>query len=961
MNHKPFLPLAFWIFLTAVHSALAQPVVLISTNAVWRYLDDGSDQASAWRDPGFNDSSWASGAAPLGYGLSSITTTQATGRVTYYHRLAFKVTEPRAFSNLVLRLRRDDGAVVYLNDLELFRSNMDEGPVDFRTLASISTTGPNQLRYYTNNLLPERLVAGTNVMAVEIHQAGTNSIDAAFGLELVGEPDTTPPTIALASPTSGATYVVGDSIAISAFASDESDIARVEFYVDNQPLATVSSVPYAATLGNVRYGTHTLTAIAQDQAGLRATSAPVNLRVTLDPGCVTLVQNQTCWSYWDRGAEPDSEWSSLGYDDTSWPVGYAELGYGDGDEATEVSYGGDPNHKHITTYFRHWFSVADPTLYTHLILRLKSDDGAVVYLNGAEIFRDNLPTGLIGPLTPAQSPSSDDMTYLTASVPSQTLRAGENLLAVEIHQHSELSPDMSFDLRLLGKAGVLRPTLSIAASGPATVVLSWPETIGSHFILQRTSGISEIPSWENIALVGKEPPRFAFAVGPSSSYFRLATTNAEDSFCQPPLIIAQSFSQRLDVGSSVTLSTVVAGSAPLTYQWFHNAVKVDGAITPTLFMPNVDRIDGGDYELCVSGACGFNFTKPIMLIVGGGNDVPTPDQFAERRVLLGPSGRLNVDTSTASAEIGEPRHAHQVPSHSVWFSMTAPVTGIVDMRTDGSSFDTVLSVYRGTNLATLESIAENDDGGLRYRSRVRFPAVEGDVFALAVDGYEGRSGVVQLDWSLLAGDTSIPIITQHPDNLHVEEGGEATFSAEVTGFASLQWFHGDQLIAGATTPAYTIPKVSPSDAGSYRLVALNGANSVSSLSAVLVVAFGTGQTIGVDGASKPQKCDGDFPLVSVYENPSSQFPPCWVDLEWPFLVGVYDNSISKVLVPAKVRARYCPKPYWFCVLNCDPFRKAGVVGLTSADSLSGKGNYRFEAFRINPPSSAYTIFVDFKK
>ena len=48
VNRKLFLPLALWIFLTAVDSSMAQPVVLISTNAVWRYLDDGSDQASAF-------------------------------------------------------------------------------------------------------------------------------------------------------------------------------------------------------------------------------------------------------------------------------------------------------------------------------------------------------------------------------------------------------------------------------------------------------------------------------------------------------------------------------------------------------------------------------------------------------------------------------------------------------------------------------------------------------------------------------------------------------------------------------------------------------------------------------------------------------------------------------------------------------------------------------------------------
>ena len=162
------------------------PVALLDTNTVWRYLDDGSDQGTAWRGAGFDDSSWLSGAAPLGYGLSSITTTQTAGRVTYYHRRAFTVANPAAYSDLVVRLRRDDGGIVYLNNVEVFRSNMPTGNVNFLTLATVSTTGSDQFNYFSNNVSPSVLVAGVNQMAVEIHQAGTNSVDAAFALELIG-------------------------------------------------------------------------------------------------------------------------------------------------------------------------------------------------------------------------------------------------------------------------------------------------------------------------------------------------------------------------------------------------------------------------------------------------------------------------------------------------------------------------------------------------------------------------------------------------------------------------------------------------------------------------------------------------------------------------------------------------------------------------------------------------------
>ena len=60
-----------------------------------------------------------------------------------------------------------------------------------------------------------------------------------------------------------------------------------------------------------------------------------------------------------------------------------------------VSYGPDANKKYVTTYFRHAFSVSDAVSYTNLILRVVRDDGVVAYLNGTEIYRNNMPAGSI--------------------------------------------------------------------------------------------------------------------------------------------------------------------------------------------------------------------------------------------------------------------------------------------------------------------------------------------------------------------------------------------------------------------------------------------------------------------------------------------------------------------------------------------------------------------------------------
>src|SRR4051812_8448574 len=61
------------------------------------------------------------------------------------------------------------------------------------------------------------------------------------------------------------------------------------------------------------------------------------------------------WKYWDHGAIPDSFWMVGPYNDSQWSSGLAQLGYGDGDEATIVSYGPDPDTKYIPPYLRRAF------------------------------------------------------------------------------------------------------------------------------------------------------------------------------------------------------------------------------------------------------------------------------------------------------------------------------------------------------------------------------------------------------------------------------------------------------------------------------------------------------------------------------------------------------------------------------------------------------------------------------
>ncbi|WP_111657224.1 purple acid phosphatase family protein [Isoalcanivorax indicus] len=340
-------------------------VELVRKGSVWKYLDNGSDQGMDWIAPDFDDSSWAGGAAPLGYGgYDGETTTVGFGPddrnkyPTTYFRHTFEVDDISEFYGVDLGIMRDDGAVVYLNGEEVFRNNMPSGEIDYQTLAA--STINKDYTYHTTRLDPALLNEGVNVLAVSIHQDRVTSSDIVLDLEMVG---------------------------------------KIE-------------------LKNVR----------EEE----------------------LISRGSVWKYLDNGSDQGWAWTELGFDDVDWSAGPALLGYGGYDgETTIVGFGPDSSNKYPTTYFRRTFNVEDTTGLIRLDLSLLRDDGAVVYLNGDEIYRNNMPDGIIDYLTLAASTIGKDYNYHTASIDPALLRQGENVVAVSIHQDRVSSSDIVMDMDLI--------------------------------------------------------------------------------------------------------------------------------------------------------------------------------------------------------------------------------------------------------------------------------------------------------------------------------------------------------------------------------------------------------------------------------------------------------------------------------------------------------------------------------
>jgi hypothetical protein len=166
----------------------------------------------------------------------------------------------------------------------------------------------------------------------------------------------------------------------------------------------------------------------------------------------TLVARGAQWKFLDNGTTP-SGWNTEAFDDQAWAVGKGPFGYGTAQAVTSIGFGSNEAAKYITTYFRISFTVADASAVSSLGLKLLRDGGAVLWLNGTEILRDNLPTGPLTPFTEGVEhvTGADDSAYLDRTSSALLLRSGRNVLAVEVHQDDAASSDMVFDLEVIGR------------------------------------------------------------------------------------------------------------------------------------------------------------------------------------------------------------------------------------------------------------------------------------------------------------------------------------------------------------------------------------------------------------------------------------------------------------------------------------------------------------------------------
>ncbi len=216
----------------------------------------------------------------------------------------------------------------------------------------------------------------------------------------------------------------------------------------------------------------------------------------------------------------------------------------------------------------------------------------------------------------------------------------------------------------------------------------------------------------------------------------------------------------------------------------------------------------------------------LLACTGLASGAELQDAFFNRELVTGLSGTVAGSNVGATRENDEPRHAERRGGASVWISWLAPTNGIVTFRTTGSSFDTLVAAYYAeddepNNLDELKEAAGNDDeeGLTAGASLIIFGAQAGHHYEIAIDGYQGAQGAIELSWSLQEAPDPPPIILSTPGDQAFLEGQPLTLIVNLQNPSAynLHWFLNDEELENEEDATLVLAALSRTNVGSYRL------------------------------------------------------------------------------------------------------------------------------------------------
>jgi len=761
------------IMLTIHSQAFAQEqLTLVTITNAWKYNQSGADLSGQFQEVDFSDVAWPSGKGLLGYEpstpypypypiLTPLTTNN--GRITFYFRTHFNFPTNPAGVTLTSTQYVDDGAVYYLNGAELGRLRITSAPVTSSLLASNATPEgqPAVLSFPTSSL-----VEGDNLLAVEVHQTTAGSSDIVFGMNLLATLPAPGPVTITSQPQSQ-TVNEGDIITFTTQVSG-SPPYFFQWSKDGSPLANATN----QTLVIPSVTTNAAGSYSFSVSNLFSATVSSNAVLTVIPAPYTVVVMTNIWKYNHGGINLGTAWRDVVYDDTNWPSG-AALFYNESaalpvPKNTFLPLTNGAGQFIITYYFRTHFTWPSSPTGVVLTARTLIDDGAVIYLNGQEAARVGMPVfpAPISYGTFANRNVGDANSFQTVVLPGTNLVAGDNLLAVEVHQIGTNSSDVVFGLALGTNFPVSLPDLIIwgptvnplarnqTFANNACEVLEGCATPGTRRYLQFDTETRNIGTGDLFLGNPNGNPLFQFDSCHGHYHFngfaeyRLLNTNGvpvavgnKVGFCLLDLVRWDPNANASSIydcgyqGIQRGWGDVYVSTLPC--QW----IDITGVPAGVYFLEMEIDPDNRIVELNETN----NVTRVLVTIEDPCTGPPANNSFSGAQALTWRIASATGRTECATKESSEPNHAGNSGGASIWYRWTAPYSGNVVITTEGSNFDTLLGVYRGSAVNSLTLVAADDDAGTGSASLISTSVVAGTTYQIAVDGFNGASGRVVLN------------------------------------------------------------------------------------------------------------------------------------------------------------------------------------------------------------------------
>lgn len=431
-------------------------VLAVPAKSSWSWRYEATAPAADWKNPGFDASAWKTGSGVLGFGAAGLGTNidvagpTSNRPLTAYFLRQFTVDSAAKVQKLRLNTVADDGVLVYVNGTEVGRSNMPAGVVTFNSYAATAVNSTvAKANPVTIDVPVSLLKDGVNTIAVETHVNYRATRDLSFDLSATATVGDVPAPVENQAPVAKfSTSVNGLSLAADGSTSSDPD-GTISSYAwgfgdGGTALGTTATHTYAAA------GTYTVTLTVTDNKGATSVStAPVTVAAPAGPVDIVVVPAKSSWSWRYSAGAPDAAWKNRGFDASSWQIGAGTLGFGSAGLGTNIDVPGAPSARPLAAYYVSQFNVDSAAQLAKLTLKTAADDGVVVYVNGTEVGRNNMPAG---PATfgsyalSAIRSSAAAANPLTISVPTSLLVDGINTIAVETHVNYHATADMGFDL-----------------------------------------------------------------------------------------------------------------------------------------------------------------------------------------------------------------------------------------------------------------------------------------------------------------------------------------------------------------------------------------------------------------------------------------------------------------------------------------------------------------------------------